>query len=53
MTEQRGRSVSPEQEILEAMEQEVEAEGLLVALLLAGALIVLVDDDLFGLIGKD
>lgn len=36
-------------EIITDEEAEVEAEGLLVALLLAGALIVLVDDDLFGL----
>ncbi len=42
-----------EREIIEALDEEVEAQELLVALLLAGALIVLVDDDLFGLIGKD
>lgn len=37
-----------DREIIEALEQEVEAQEMLVALLLAGALIVLVDDDLFG-----
>ncbi len=39
--------------IIEAFEEEVEAQELIVALLLAGALIFLVDDNLFGLVGKD
>ena len=44
-----------EREIIEALdEEEVQAQEMLVALLLAAGLIVLVDDDLFGLIdGKD
>ena len=42
-----------EQEAIEALEAEVEAEGLLVAVLLGAALIFLVDDNLFGLVGKD
>ncbi len=38
-----------EAEIIEAFEEEIEAQELIVALLLAGALIFLVGDDLFGL----
>lgn len=38
-----------EREAIEAFEEEVEAEGLLVAVLLGAALIVIVGDNLFGL----